>query len=1104
MQADVAGAHLLVADVQRFCTHDGPGLRTVIFFKGCPLRCSWCQNPETISPRPELAFHAHRCAGCLRCVGVCEAGALSAHGPRVARDRCEACGACVQACPHEALRLVGQRVRVERLAQQVQADRAFFQASGGGLTLSGGEPLLQHRAVARLLSLCKEADTHTMVETCGAVKWAAFQAVLPHTDQFYFDLKAGGRRLHLDLTGSDGRLVLRNARRLVEAGAEVIFRMPVVPGINDSEASVLTVASFLLGLGRPEIRLLRYHAGGRAKARATGNPQPRLEISADQADWALERVAEIFSARGVAATVEGAALTRGEASPPVEDPFTPRVWRLREAVRRARPGVCAERARIVTSYQRDRRNRNKPAPVQRAETLCQVLRLRSARIYPDELLVGNFSSRRVGGSIMPELHGVAQLLDMHRLETRPVNPLEIAPEDRAALAREVLPYWATRHLAARAFPLHRAPGFYREALDARKYLINEASGISHLVPDYALLLREGTSGIARQAAWRRQRAANQDARDFYLAVQIVCRGVEAMAANLAREALALARRERDPIRRSELEEIARTCRQVPAQPAASLRQALQSLLLVQIALNQESLDNSVCPGRLDQVLWPYYEADHERGDLTRREAAELIGCFTVKMSEIIPVFSSYVTRFHGGLFSGQVVVVGGQDRHGQDAENELTHIFLDAMERLRMRQPNYHARLHRGSSVGYVRRVAAMLRDGSGAPSLMNDEVVVPMLQSRGMSREHALDYSPVGCVEPVSCGRTFGSTDAALTNVARCLEWALGTRRGGARTTPPAKFSSAEELFSAFEQQVQHLVARLMGHLQPMERANARFHPTPLTSALLQGCMEAGRDASSGGARYNASGIQAVGVVDVADSLAAVAEVVFQARLCSMATLLTALKKNFEGYGWLQGHLVRAPKFGNDEQAVDGWVDAVMGAFAGALSRYENTRGGAYLAGFYSVTSHGAFGEHVGALPSGRPSGAPLANGLSPADGMDRRGPTAALSSVARLDLAGKAKNGITVNLKLDPTVLPQGEGGVDAVSALIRGYAAAGGMQVQLNVMDPEVLQQARAHPERHPWLLVRVSGYSAYFADLAPAVQQEIIQRTCHGLAPGQGGP
>ena len=314
-----------------------------------------------------------------------------------------------------------------------------------------------------------------------------------------------------------------------------------------------------------------------------------------------------------------------------------------------------------------------------------------------------------------------------------------------------------------------------------------------------------------------------------------------------------------------------------------------------------------------------------------------------------------------------------------------------------------------------VERVAAMLRDGSGAPGLMNDEAVVPMLVGRGMEPQDARDYSPVGCVEPVSCGATFGSTNAALFNLALCLERALGTKTGGASTLPVTECRSIGDVIDRFRIQLEHLVGALIGDLQAVERANARLHPTPLTSLLLRGCMESGVDASAGGAIYNASGVQGVGVADVGDSLAAIEDVVFRRRLCDMPTLITALRRDFEGYEVIRGYLLRAPKYGNDDPAADRHVDRIMGIFARALSKYRNTRGGPYWAGFYSVTAHKAFGETTGALPSGRRAGLPLANGLSPASGQERRGPTAALNSVSGLDLKAQARNGINVNLKMD-----------------------------------------------------------------------------------------
>lgn len=1090
---------LLVFDMQRFCLHDGPGIRTVVFLKGCPLRCRWCQNPESVEGRVELAFYGSRCLGCGACVAVCPSGALADGPGGLDRSRCARCGLCAQGCGAEALRLVGWRATPAELLARVEEDRPYFEASGGGVTLSGGEPLAQPAARA-LLARCREAGLHTVVETCGEVRWQVLADALPHIDDLYFDLKAGGAELHRACTGRDGARIRANARRLGDSDARVTFRMPVVPGENDSPESLADVAALLRSMGHAQLHLLRYHDGGEPKRRRLGQAAGMRTVSPDRAQRALLEAERRLRALSITVTRDADAPT---ASPRAIDAFPARVWRLRDAVQGARPALCTQRALLVTEYFRDLSADGTPtadgtpALAGRAGALQHILRQWRPRIWEDELLVGNFSGHRVGGSLLPELHGVAMLEDLFTFDQRDLNPLALGRQERWDLATEVLPYWLSRFLVLKAFPLPRALGFALDQLRGRRYLINETGGISHLVPDYARLLAQGTRGIAAEA---RERALDADdsQRDFYRAVEQVCLGLEQLASSYARQAREQADHTAKPEHRKELEDLARICERVPRLPARTLQEAFQSLLFAQIALNLESLDNSVCPGRLDQVLLPYYEADRRAGR-TDAQARELIGCFTVKLSEIVPVFSRRLTRFHGGLFNGQVVVVGGTDRKGRDATNPLTWMFLDAMEQLRMRQPNYHARLHPDSPPAYVERIARMLRAGTGAPSLMNDAVVVPLLEGRGMATEDARDYSPVGCIEPVAAAATYGSTDAALVNVALCLEQALSLAKDEDNTGDPddgpvTACRTLEDLRARFGRRLLRLTTRLLDDLGAIERANAEHHPTPLTSALLRGCLASGRDASAGGAQYNASGIQAVGAVDVADSLAALDHVLFRRGLTDWRTLLRALRSNFRGYEALRGHLLSAPKYGNHDPRADDHLRWVMEHFAALLAHHKNTRGGDYLAGFYSVTSHVAFGETTGALPSGRLATTPLTNGLSPGNGLDRLGPTAALGSAATLPLVRTARNGVNVNLKLDPSPLA-GPRGLAALEGLIRGYFAQGGMQVQLNVLDPSVLEAARADPTANPWLLVRVSGYSAYFNDLSPAMQQDLIDRSLH---------
>jgi len=489
----------------------------------------------------------------------------------------------------------------------------------------------------------------------------------------------------------------------------------------------------------------------------------------------------------------------------------------------------------------------------------------------------------------------------------------------------------------------------------------------------------------------------------------------------------------------------------------------------------------------------------EAGRLTREQATELVAAFSIKMSEIVPVFSKSITDFHGGMFNGQVVCIGGTDREGNDATSELSFIFLQVMDALRMRQPNYHARLHSGTPPRFREAVFAAIASGANSRALYNDEVIVPTMVANGYTLEDARNYTGIGCVEPSSQGKSLASTDAAIFNVPIRLELALNEGKrfrsrftSGLKTLPVCQMRSMKDVTAAFEAQLDFGMSRLLKDLAAVERANARLHPTPLSSMLLDGCIESATCSTAGGARYTFSGIQCVGGPDVGDALYAIERLVFIEKRLGLLELVELLREGLKDEWW-RAVMRRVPKYGNDDAGADRWTRWVLEAFAKRLEGKVNTRGGPYTTGLYSVTSHQFFGEVTGPLPSGRLKGEPLASGLSPTAAFDRSGPTAAINSANRIDMSRFA-NGINLNLKFDAGSVA-GPVGRKALENLVGVYFRRGGMQVQINVLDPAVLRRAKANPEAYPGLLVRVSGYSAYFADLSPAMQDEIIARASY---------
>ncbi|MCP5106548.1 MAG: formate acetyltransferase [bacterium] len=715
------------------------------------------------------------------------------------------------------------------------------------------------------------------------------------------------------------------------------------------------------------------------------------------------------------------------------------------------------------------------------------------------LLSPHFSCKRVGGSIYPELHGLVVMQDLFKFSSRKTNPLEIsAPEIRALL--KIVPFWLFRFLGLRAHKsVRKKIAFLLDQLKGRYYLINESGGIAHLAPDYEKLVRLGTDGIITQVdSYREAFEPGSDQWNFLEAVKIIAGALARFGERYAHQALAMAETETDPVRREELLEIAATCRTVPRKGAATFRQALQSILLAQTAINLESLDNANSPGRMDFYLYPFYQRDIQKGILTRKTAKELVAAFCIKLSEIIPVFSKNITNFHGGMFNGQVVTVGGTDRQGNDSSNELSLIFLEVMDELRMRQPNFHARIHSGSPKSYTHKVYETLAGGSNSPALYNDEVIVKTMVENGYTVEDARDYTATGCVEPVSQGKSFASTDAALFNLPIMLELALnqGRRfdspmRKGKKTMPVSEMTSISDVKNAFEIQLQYGIKRLIEDLRAVEIANANYHPTPFTSMLLDGCLEKGTCSTAGGAAYNFSGVQCVGPVDTGDALYAIEQAVFIDKKISLPHLVDLLKKNLPDEG-LRRYLQHLPKFGNDHEPVDNYTLYAAGKFAECIRTFTNTRGGKYTAGLYSVTAHQYYGTVTGALPNGRRKGESFASGIAPANGMDKKGPTAMLNSLNRIDFTRFA-NGINLNIKFDTAGI-KGETGKRALENLLKTYFRRGGMQAQLNVMDPKTLIEARDNPDAYPNLLVRVSGYSAYFNDLTPKMKDELITRRC----------
>ena len=778
---------------------------------------------------------------------------------------------------------------------------------------------------------------------------------------------------------------------------------------------------------------------------------------------------------------------------------------LNTQLRGIEPGICLERARLVTESYRG--TEGEPCILRRAKALDHVLSNMTIFILDDEMIVGNHASRQRWAPLFPEA-GVFGKKELDLFPFRNVDTLQLSDEDKNELLEQINPYWKNRNTEEIA--RHYVSDETLKTLAAEHKVFDPMSrtrsGYGHYIPNIEKILLGGFQAVEREA---RERLATLSPLDpsqtdkalFYKAASTICQAVKKFSTRYAELAETMAGREPNPRRKRELGLIADVCARVPYQPARSFHEALQSywftILIDYISQNGSAISG----GRFDQYMFPFYKTDLGSGRLTKEEAQELLEALWIKHSDIIKACSFSSAKNNGGFATTIHLNLSGVGKDGKDATNELSYLCLEVERNVFNSEPNVGLRVHTSTPDELLLRAIQILSGKQGGKlPFFNDNAIVPALCGDGVPLDAGRDYGIVGCVEPTPTGNSMGITNACYFNLAKCLELSLNDGRCllcgeeiGPRTGDARGFVSFPDVKDAFVSQTEHAVAQMICALNSIETVIATYLPHTYSSLLVDGCMERGQDVTAGGADFNYTGVQGIGLADVADSLAAVQKLVFLEKAVSMPDLLDALGVDFEGKESLRQMLIkRGPKYGNDIDEVDSLAQFVAETYCHIVRKAKDPRGGSYRPGLFCLSSNVPFGGSTGALPSGRKARTPLADGgLSPKHGMDTNGPSAVMKSVAKIDHA-LASNGITLNQKYVPSALRNDEQR-KKLTASIRAYFELGGFQIQFNIIDTGTLRRAQEAPEQYRDLVVRVAGYSAFFVDLDRAIQDEIIERT-----------
>lgn len=784
---------------------------------------------------------------------------------------------------------------------------------------------------------------------------------------------------------------------------------------------------------------------------------------------------------------------------------TDRINRLRDQYWNYEPTIDVERAVSYTNTYKA--TEAEDTIIRRAKALYNYFGERTITINPDELIVGTYGKFPRAVLVCPEICWIWYRDELDTMATRPQDPYQILEEDKETL-KEIFTYWEGKSMEE-YFLANIPEDLVRIAVTSGVVFGDNksAAGAGEFAPGYGnIILKKGFKGIKEEAE---KNLASLDPHDihlhdkrrFYEATIICCDAVKLLADRHAEAAHKLANEETNEDRKAELVKIASICSKVPYNPPDSFQEAIQAVWFTQIALFSEENTTSFCIDRPDQYLYPFYKKDKEDGILTYQDAQELFECLWIKMAEVIYNISEGAAMIFSGYQPYHGLTIGGCTKDGEDAANELSMMALQATMDTRMHVPTINVRVNDKTSNEFMMKVCDLVEVGTGQPAIFFDETAWKILKNNGVEDDDLWNWCVAGCVEPQIPGKMTMWDEGGRFCYATAVEWALwngvskivGPERLGIETGDPRNFKNYAELEKAVEKQLAYLIKVACMACSVVERAHMIRLPKPFRSICVEGCMEKGLDVMQKGAKYNVGpGMESTGAADLADSLAAIKKLVYEEKRITMDQLLEALDKDFEGYEDIRQTLINdAPKYGNDDPYVDEIASKFVSLSCDVCGEYISLFGSKYVNGLVPVIANIPHGEVITALPSGRKATLPLADGISPYPGYDKKGPSSVIKSVCSVD---HSKNGCgtLLNMKLSPSIIASKEDKQKLIF-LLRSEGKLGGYHVQFNVVKKETLLDALERPENHRDLLVRVAGYSAFFVDLRKEAQDLIIERT-----------